>query len=50
MCFNLPLLISPIDIDECAVNNGNCGSTRVCVNTPGSFGCQPGTKKKQTII
>ena len=50
MCFNLPVLISPIDINECAVNNGNCGSTRVCANTAGSFGCQTGTKKNYYLI
>jgi len=34
---------SPVDIDECSVNNGGCGDL-ICTNTPGSFecGCPPG--------
>ena len=28
------------DIDECATNNGDCGSTAKCTNTEGSFECK----------
>ena len=27
------------DIDECAVNNGNCAENAICVNTLGSYFC-----------
>jgi len=27
------------DVDECAVNNGGCGSHAHCTNTPGTFTC-----------
>jgi len=27
------------DIDECAVNNGNCSEYAYCTNVPGSYTC-----------
>ena len=27
------------DIDECAVNNGNCSEFAICTNIPGSYNC-----------
>ena len=27
------------DIDECAVNNGNCSESADCTNVPGSYIC-----------
>jgi len=34
--------ISALDINECAIGNGQC--SQLCINTPGSFmcGCQEG--------
>jgi len=32
-----------IDTDECAVNNGGCGASAVCTNTPGHFICSEST-------
>jgi len=34
--------ISALDINECAIENGQC--SQLCINTPGSFmcGCQDG--------
>jgi len=30
---------SVADIDECAVNNGNCSQNATCTNVPGSYRC-----------
>ena len=27
------------DIDECALNNGNCSEYAICANFPGSYNC-----------
>jgi len=27
------------DVDECAVNHGNCSADAICTNTPGSSNC-----------
>ena len=32
--------LTPTDINECAVNNGNCGADKLCTNTIGSYSCQ----------
>jgi hypothetical protein len=32
---------SCIDIDECATNNGGCGTINICLNAPGTFTCLP---------
>jgi len=27
------------DVDECAVNNGNCTEHATCINSPGTYSC-----------
>ena len=39
-CLSTLLTLTPIDINECAVNNGNCGTDKSCTNTIGSYSCQ----------
>ena len=42
ICFNkywFHLIDVDVDIDECAVNNGNCSENANCTNTHGSFDC-----------
>ena len=43
-CYNCCLLTfvtnTPTDINECTVNNGNCGADKDCSNTIGSYSCR----------
>ena len=39
-CLSTLPTLTPTDINECAVNNGNCGADKSCTNTIGSYSCQ----------